>query len=244
MCVGYTLISAIINKLTIWLAFSETYKLANQIFNSKLIILIIIMSIIYIFLFAFKKRISKYRYLLVSISIILVILIGATGFIYVINNVVEQNMGLFTNRGFIWHYTNEVIKGNLMFGFGPDNFFYNFPQINPDKAVYMADVLVDKPHNMYLQVISDIGIIGFAGFMLLLIGLLLKLNKNIDIETDLYKNTYSKALMLVIFSYMLQGLVNDNHLVIQPILYLILGIGAAITTNVKIFNFGKSSKNS
>ncbi len=81
---------------------------------------------------------------------------------------------------------------------------------------------------MYLQVLLDVGIFGFAGFMLLLTALLLKSNKHIDIETDMYKNTYFKALILVILAYMLQGIVNDNYISIQSVVYLIMGIGAAL----------------
>jgi hypothetical protein len=228
ICIGYTIISAIINKLTNYIAFSEIYLIFTQILNSKLIMLVVIILIIYILLWIFRKKISKYRYVLVSIFIILLVLMGTIGFIYVINNVVEENMGMLSSRGYIWHYADGLIKDNYIFGYGPDNFYYNFPQINTDKSIYMPYRYVDKPHNMYLQIILDIGIFGLIGFMVLLVGLLLKSNKAIDLEDDLYKNTYFKALMLVIMAYMIQGIVNDNHLVVQPIVYLIFGIGASL----------------
>jgi O-antigen ligase len=153
---------------------------------------------------------------------------GTIGYSYIINNLVESNMEMLTNRGYIWHYSNELIKDNFMFGYGPDNLYYNFPQINPNKNQFMPYDLVDKPHNMYLQVLLDTGIFGLIGFMTILVGLLLKSNKAIDLETDLYKNTYFKAPMLVIIAYMIQGMVNDNHLTVQPTVYLIMGIGASL----------------
>jgi hypothetical protein len=228
MCLGYTIVSAIINKLTKYMAFSEIYKVVTQTLSSKLVILVVFFSIMYILFYIFRKKISHYRYLLISILIILMLLIGITGFIYILNNVVEQNMGMLTNRGYIWHYANGLIKDNYIFGYGPDSFYYYFPQINTDKNLYLPYAYVDKPHNMYLQIILDIGIFGLIGFMVLLVGLLLKSNKAIDLEEDLYKNTYFKALMLVIMAYMIQGIVNDNHLVVQPIVYLIFGIGASL----------------
>ena len=226
--VGYTIISAIINRLTNWRAFLEIYKIVIQVLSSKLIVLVVLMLIIYILLFIFRKKISKHRYILVSILIILAILICTIGYIYVLNNVVEENMGMLTNRGYIWHYSNELIKENSIFGYGPDNLYYNFPQENPHKSEYMANELIDKPHNMYLQVMLDTGIFGLIGFMTLLIGLLLKSNKAVDLEKDIYKNTYFKALMLVISAYMIQGIVNDNHMTIQPTVYLLMGIGASL----------------
>ena len=228
MIVGYTIASAVINKLTKWIAFSEIYKIIIQIINSKLIVLVALISVIYILLFIFRNKISKYRFVLVSISIILVLLIGTIGFNYILNNVVEQNMEILSNRGYIWHYVDGLIKDNYIFGYGPDSLYYYFPQINTDGDIYMPGIFVDKPHNMYLQVWIDTGIFGLIGFMTLLVGLLLKSNKAIDLEKDLYKNTYFKALMLVIGAYMLQGIVNDNHMTIQPIVYLIMGIGASL----------------
>lgn len=228
MCLGYTVISAIINRLTNWIAFSEIYNIIIQILRSKLIVLVVAMSAIYLLLFILRKRISKYRYLLVSILIILTILIGAIGYIYVINNVAGQNMDMLSKRGYIWHYSNELIKENFIFGYGPDNLYYNFPQINEYQQGYIPTTLIDKPHNMYLQVILDTGIFGLIGFMILLVGLLLKSNMAIDLEKDIYKNTYLKALMLVVMAYMIQGIVNDNNLTFQPVLYLIMGIGASL----------------
>jgi hypothetical protein len=228
MSISYAIISSVINRLTDWWAFLEIYRLTLQILNSKLVLLLIFLAIIYILLLILRKRIFKYRYLLVSILIISILVTGAIGYIFVLNNVVEQNMRMLSSRGYIWHYSNELIKDNYIFGYGPDNLYYNFPQMNPHKEQFMPGVVVDKPHNMYLQVLLDTGIFGLIGFMTILVGLLLKSNKAIDLETDLYKNTYFKALMLVIAAYMIQGIVNDNHLTIQPTVYLIMGIGASL----------------
>jgi hypothetical protein len=227
MYLCYIIASVIINSLTNGMAFLEIYKLASQILNSKLIALVILLSAIYTLLFIFREKVSKHRYIIVSILIIAAILIGIIGYMYVISNVVEQNMGMLTRRGYIWYYSAELVKENFVFGYGPDNLYYNFPQMNPHKN-YMQDLLIDKPHNMYLQVLLDTGIFGLIGFMILLVGLLLKSNKAIDLEEDLYKKTYFKALMLVIMAYMIQGMVNDNHMTIQPTVYLIMGIGASL----------------
>jgi hypothetical protein len=228
MIVGYTIASAVINKLTKYIAFSEIYKILIQIINSKFVGLAASVLVIYLLLFIFRKKIAKYRFILVSISIILVLFIGAIGFNYILNNVVEQNMGMLSGRGYIWHYSHGLIKDNYILGYGPDSFYYYFPQINIDGEIYLPNTFVDKPHNMYLQVWIDTGIFGLIGFMTLLVGLLLKSNKAIDVEEDLYKKTYFKALMLLIAAYMIQGIVNDNHMTIQPTVYLIFGIGASL----------------
>lgn len=228
MSVCYTIIAAVINRLTSGKAFEEIYSIFLQILNSKLLVFIVLLSVLYILLFIYRKMIYKYRYLLVSILIILMLIIGSTGYAYVINNVAEQNMDMISGRGYIWYHTNELIRENFIFGYGPDNLFYNFPQINEYQKMYSPDTFIDKPHNMYLQVIFDTGIFGLIGFMTLLVGLLLKSNKAIDLEKDIYRKTYFKALMLVIAAYMIQGIVNDNHMTVQPIVYLLMGIGASL----------------
>jgi hypothetical protein len=225
---SYSIISAVINRLTDWKAFQDVYKYMMQLIDSKLIVIVLLMAVIYILIFVVRKRIYKHRYVIVSILIITTVLISIIGYVYVVNIVAEQNMGMLSGRGHIWHYSNEVIKKNFIFGYGPDNLYYNYPQLNPYQQEFISHILIDKPHNMYLQVMIDTGIFGLIGFMILLVGMLLKLNKAIDFENDILKNTYLKALMLVIAAYMLQGLINDNHLTVQPVIYLLMGIGASL----------------
>lgn len=227
MCTGYTIVSIIINRITNWIAFQEANNILIQVLNLKIIVLILLMSIMYIILFTFRKKLSKHRYIIVLVSMILILIIGAIGYAFVVNNISENNMVMLSGRGFIWHYSNELIKENSIIGYGPDNLYYNFPQLNPHHNILPNNV-IDKPHNMYLQVWIDIGVFGIIGFMTLLVGFLFKSNKAIDIEKDVYRITYFKALMLVIGAYMIQGLVNDNHMTVQPIVYLLMGIGGSL----------------
>jgi O-antigen ligase len=240
MLTCYTLISVTINRLTNWRAFQDIYRYTIQILSSKLLAIIVAIAIIYILLFIFRKRILRYSYILVTILMILVLLIGAIGFIYVINNVAEQNMEMLSNRGYVWHYSNELVKEKFIFGYGPDNMYYNFPQINDYQQENFPDTVFDKPHNMYLQLILDTGIFGLIGFMILLVGTLLKSNKAIEFEKDIYIKTYFKALMLVIVAYMIQGIVNDNTIAIQSVVYMLMGIGASLITQT--FKHAKLAK--
>jgi len=228
MCIGYAVVSAVINKLTNYVAFNEIYSYTIRILNSKLVVPSILAMIVYLALLAFRKKLLKYRYFIVSIVIIISVLFSIIGFVYVINNVAGQHMEMLSSRGYIWHYTNDLVKDNFILGYGPDNLYYVFPQLNSDKEAFMPDSYIDKPHNMYLQVLLDTGILGLIGFMVLLVGALLKANKAIEFEKDVHKNTYIKALMLVVIVYMVQGIVNDNHIAVQPIVYLVIGIGASL----------------
>ena len=66
-------------------------------------------------------------------------------------------------RFVLWHFAWRVSKANLLFGVGMDNFryvkhFYGYP----------LPWAVSKPfnaHNLYLEVLADLGIVGLAAFL-------------------------------------------------------------------------------
>jgi hypothetical protein len=80
---------------------------------------------------------------------------------------------------------------------------------------------------MYLQVFTDSGVMGLLGFVTLLTASLMMLAKLICYSEKAKLVNFSKAVLLSIIAYMIQGLTNDNHLVIQPILYLLIATGIA-----------------
>jgi O-antigen ligase len=209
--------------------FNETIgviKSLLMLFNYKLLILVLPIILLMILYYKFKK-INKYKFM--SIIIIVCILMSMIGFIYILQNVVPNNMKILSNRGYAWHYTYQILKENFIIGYGPDTFYYNFPQDNPDKATYSYYHVFDKPHNMYLQAVVDNGMFGLVGFIMLLIASLLLLLKYIYISEDKTKIQFSKAIFFTIIAYMIQGITNDNHMVIQPILYLLIASGIAVS---------------
>ena len=75
-------------------------------------------------------------------------------------------------RGYIWSRTIPMIPGNLLIGSGPDTFVLNFPQndlLGKYWAYGTANMLIDKPHNLYLQTILGEGGIALLAFLLIVI---------------------------------------------------------------------------
>ena len=176
-----------------------------------------------------RKTLVKHKQRVLKFAVIVSVLVMTSGFIYFLSNGVENNKHLFTDRGYVWFHTTQLIKGNHFMGYGPDNLYYAFPQESPDAQQYSGGQLFDKPHNMYLQMAFDTGLIGSVGFIYLLIMYLLALVKSGEVEPESMKWVYTRASILVVVAYMVQGMVNDNHLSIQPILYTVLGVGMAIS---------------
>lgn len=140
---------------------------------------------------------------------------------------------LGSSRGYIWSRTIPLLKNCLVTGYGPDNFVYVFPQ-NDYLAKYYAynegfHITVDKPHNLYLQIAVNNGIIALAAF-LLICGLYLidslklyALKKEYRIE-----QVYGISIMLGIVGYLAAGLFNDSVVSVAPVFWILLGVGAAL----------------
>jgi O-antigen ligase len=149
-------------------------------------------------------------------------------------------MRLFSNRGYVWHYSYQELKSDFLFGFGPDNFPYEFPQDNPDTELYSSQIAFDKPHNMYMQVLADGGVFALIGFVYLLVTFLLKLRRQMYKTNDDMTMNFVKAIFLTVVAYMIQGFINDNHISIQPILYTVLGVGMSLCYYLEKNNNEKS----
>lgn len=189
--------------------------------------LITTISVLAIVLFFYHRLNKDNKYKLIAAILIICVIFAGLGMVYVFSNIAPTHMNLLSNRGYTWHYSYQMLKQNLVVGYGPDTFYYHFPQKNPDSEIYSKNTVFDKPHNMYLQVLSDSGLIGLAGFITLLVGSLLLLLKYIFNNSDSKQASYFKGIFFVIIAYMIQGIINDNHIVIQPILYLLIASGIA-----------------
>ncbi|MGD0915722.1 MAG: tetratricopeptide repeat protein [Thermodesulfobacteriota bacterium] len=77
-------------------------------------------------------------------------------------------------RLYIYRNTIEMIKANLFLGSGFGNFKYVYPRYRDrgEWALSGLNTRVEEAHNEYLQILSEVGIIGFLAFawILLMIG--------------------------------------------------------------------------
>lgn len=140
-------------------------------------------------------------------------------------------------RGYIWSRTLPMLKDTLIIGYGPDNYPLKFPQGDYFGKWYAYDtpyMIVDKPHNLYLQIATNqggIALIAFVGIMLLYIGQSIKLYRG--------KLGYMKqevigiACVVAIIGYLGAGVFNDSVISVAPIFWVLLGFGIATNEMVK-----------
>lgn len=71
-------------------------------------------------------------------------------------------------RGYIWSRTIPILPDYLVLGAGPDCFLYEFPQDDILGKLYAygtGSIVVDKPHNLYLQIFVNEGGIALLAFL-------------------------------------------------------------------------------
>lgn len=71
-------------------------------------------------------------------------------------------------RGYIWSRTIPILPDYLVLGAGPDCFLYEFPQDDIWGKLYAygtGSIVVDKPHNLYLQIFVNEGGIALLAFL-------------------------------------------------------------------------------
>jgi len=135
-------------------------------------------------------------------------------------------------RGYIWSRSIPMIKDNLILGGGPDTFVFRFPQ-NDLIGLYYAygtpNTVVDKPHNLYLQIALNDGVIALLALLAIMIIYIID-----SIKLYALKNDYNKpqrlgaATCLGIIGYLIAGLFNDSIVSVAPIFWIILGVGVAL----------------
>jgi len=145
----------------------------------------------------------------------------------------EGREGFGSSRGYIWSRTFPVVLNAPLLGYGPDTFTFAFPQHDIMGKLSFFDnpyIIVDKPHNMYLQFAVNTGIIS----MLALVGLLalFGIRAMWEIFTDGEQNNFELfmriGLLVGIFAFAVSGLSTDSNVNTATVFWALLGMGYAM----------------
>ncbi|GAA0077170.1 O-antigen ligase family protein [Clostridium sp. CTA-5] len=135
-------------------------------------------------------------------------------------------------RGYIWSRSLPLLKNNLLLGKGPDSFVYQFPQtdfIGKYYAYGTPNMLVDKPHNLYLQTALNEGVIALLVFLAIMIIYIVD-----SIKLYALKKEYNKQQILGcvtclgVIGYLFAGIFNDSVVSVAPVFWIVLGVGVAL----------------
>ena len=135
---------------------------------------------------------------------------------------------LGSNRGYIWSRSIPLLFKNIIIGAGVDNFVFEFPQDDAkDKLVILGNpyVIVDKPHNFFLQVGINTGLLSlvlmvafFGYYIIQTIKLVVKENNN-------FLNSIRLAIVAGVIAYLACGMTTDSVVSVSPVFWALIGAG-------------------
>lgn len=119
----------------------------------------------------------------------------------------------FSHRGYIWNRILPLIENKKIFGYGADTFVLYFNQVDilsKAKIEFQYNMVVDKPHNIYLQILFNFGIIGLGVFLCLIVFLM---RKKIPF-----------ILLISLLGFLIVGIVNDSVSYLSMFLFTLFAL--------------------
>lgn len=138
---------------------------------------------------------------------------------------------LFSTRVYIWSRSVPLLLENMIIGAGPDMFAFQFPQNDfaGDFNVGTTYVIFDKPHNMFLQIGINTGVISLLAMISLwTIYILDSLKMYFNRKNESFLDFMGVGMFLSVLAYLSTGFFNDQTLSTAPLFYVILALGIAI----------------
>lgn len=137
-----------------------------------------------------------------------------------------------SSRGYIWSRTIPMIKDTWFVGYGPDTYSLHFPQhdvIGKINAYDTARINVDKPHNLYLQILVSTGLISLLAFIGLFISYFVFWLKHMkETPKDDIRRWMSMGIFVAICGYLVAGLFNDSVVSVAPVFWILWGLGMGL----------------
>ena len=144
----------------------------------------------------------------------------------------KGNEKIGSSRGYIWSRSLPMVPQHLFLGTGPDTFVLYFPQ-NDLLGKYWAygttNTVVDKPHNLYLQILLNDGGIALLAFLTIMILYVIDSIRLYALKSEYRKNQiFGMAICFGIIGYLFAGLFNDSVVSVAPVFWILLGVGIAV----------------
>jgi len=144
----------------------------------------------------------------------------------------ENKERFASSRGYIWSRSIPLLKETLLLGNGPDTYPFYFPQHDYRgklNAFNLTTKIVDKPHNFYLQLAINTGLISLIAVVLLFAyhtieSLMIYLKR----DYNDYFDYLGAAAFTAFVAYAAAALFNDSVVSVAPVFWFVLGIGVKL----------------
>jgi hypothetical protein len=135
-------------------------------------------------------------------------------------------------RGYIWSRTLPMLKHTILIGYGPDNFAMYFPQddyLGKLNFMYDANILIDKPHNIYLQIAVNTGIVSLLCFLSLVAFFSTAAVRRLEkLGTEDNYFIYIALICAAVPGFLVSCLLTDSTVSVSPVFWVLLGLGFGI----------------
>lgn len=144
---------------------------------------------------------------------------------------------LASGRGYIWNKTIAILKNYVLLGSGADTYALVYPNGDfVDKYNNGYDnMILTKPHNLYLQIAVQTGILSLICFLVFYLWYFissLRLYFKQKLTSPLAAVGF--AILLGTMGYMVSGLANDSTITISPLYWGLMGIGIGINHRIRV----------
>lgn len=149
------------------------------------------------------------------------------------NDFLYKRPTMFSGRGYIWSGALPLLKDNLFLGKGSDTFFLTYPQHDYIGKINMTgrfNVIIEKPHNLYLQAAHDSGILSLLILISIFITFyIMTLTTIIKRKRHGGELAYLIAVFCGITGYLISGILYDSAVLTAPVFWTLLGLGFVLT---------------
>ncbi len=143
-------------------------------------------------------------------------------------------------RGYIWSRSIPLIKHTLFLGHGPDTFAIYFPQddyLGKLNFMYDANILIDKPHSIFLQTAINTGVISLISLICLLAYFFMSCIGTVKNKRITYHRfTYVMLINAAIPGYLVAGMFSDSSVSAAPVFWVLLGASICINRAALVDN--------
>ena len=134
-----------------------------------------------------------------------------------------------SSRGYIWSRSIPLLANNIIVGGGPDTYAFQFPQhdyVGKLIALNGVSLIVDKPHNMYLQTGINTGVLSLlAVLFLFIVYVVSSFSLYFRVKAPDTLCYIGIAIFCAALGYLVASLANDSLVSVAPVFWAILGVG-------------------
>lgn len=151
-------------------------------------------------------------------------------------SLLENMSSLANGRGYIWNKTISILKNYIFMGSGADTYAIVYPNDDfVDKYNNGYDnLIITKPHNMYLQMAVQTGVLSLICFLVFYLWYSISsVRIYFKQRLDNLPVIMGFAILLGTMGYMIAGLANDSTVTVSPLFWALMGVGIGINCRIK-----------